>query len=278
MSIKNPQQDLYETIQFVREGKEEDSENPFAKKGKKGKNPFAKKGEDDEDDEDDDAEDDDEGKENPFAKKGKKSKKGKKDEDDEEDDQVDEKLNPQQRNLKRAAQIKTGGREHGGQAAVQKKAGGDKGSSSKVQGGKQSQFTGVRHDSSRGDKTGARRDRTRGTNPDAPTHDKGNQSERPDQTKDARKGGFGGAKSTTVQKYKQHKDSVERAKNQRATRMSGRSDPKEDRPRRELKRELDARKKSLTKPKTESFDDDDNAIIEEIKNRVLAVLDERNKE
>ena len=31
------------------------------------------------------------------------------------------------------------------------------------------------------------------------------------------------------------------------------------------------------KRKTESFDDD-NAIIEEIKNRVLAVLDERNKE
>ena len=173
----------------------------------------------------------------------------------EEFDQVDEKLNPQQRNLKRAAQIKTGGREHGGQAAVQKKAGGDKGSSSKVQGGKQSQFTGVRHDSSRGDKTGARRDRTRGTNPEAPTHDKGNQSERPDQTKDARKGGFGGAKSTTVQKFKQHKASVERAKNTRDHTPKG--VPKEDRARRELKRELDARKKSLTKPKTESFDDVD---------------------
>ena len=208
MSIKNPQQDLYETIQHVHE-----------------------------------------------------------------DGDLDEKLNPQQRNMKRAAQIKTGGREHGGQAAIQKKAGGAKGSSSKVQGGKQSQFTGVRHDSSRGDKTGARRDRTRGTNPEAPTHDKGNQSERPDQTKDARKGGFGGAKSTTVQKYKQHKDSVERAKNTRDHTPKG--IPKEDRARRELKRELDARKKSLTKPKTESFDDDDNAIIEEIKNRVLAVLGER---
>lgn len=76
MSIKNPQQDLYETIQFVREGK-------------KGKNPFAKKGEDDEDDtEDDDADDDAEGKENPFAKKGKKSKKGKKDDDEDVDESV----------------------------------------------------------------------------------------------------------------------------------------------------------------------------------------------
>ena len=75
MSIKKPQQDLYEAIQFVREGK-------------KGKNPFAKKGEDDEDDtEDDDTEDDDEGKENPFAKKGKKSKKSKKDDDDEDVDE-----------------------------------------------------------------------------------------------------------------------------------------------------------------------------------------------
>ena len=47
MSIKNPEQDLYETIQFVREGKEEDSENPFAKKGKKSKK--SKKDDDDED-------------------------------------------------------------------------------------------------------------------------------------------------------------------------------------------------------------------------------------
>ena len=151
MSIKNPQQDLYETIQFVREGKEEDSENPFAKKGKKGKNPFAKKG-DDEDDEDDDAEDDDEGKENPFAKKGKKSKKGKKDDDKEEVDEV--------------AAI-------AGKIAV-------------------------------------------------------------------------GAASHVVGKI--------------------------------ASKALEARKrKKAAQPKTESFDDD-NAIIEEIKNRVLAVLDERNKE
>ena len=217
MSIKNPQQDLYETIQFVREGKEEDSENPFAKKGKKGKNPFAKKG-DDEDDEDDDAEDDDEGKENPFAKKGKKSKKGKK--DDEED--IDEKLNPQQRNMKRAAQIKTGGRVAGGQAAIQKKAGGDKGSSKTV--------SGTRYLRPR---QGGGEHMTKGTTGDL---------------------------------------EAKRHGKQLAVRGAGGKDDSN------TKRDQERLKQKLLAKRNESFDDDDNAIIEEIKNRVLAVLDERNKE
>ena len=51
-------------------------------------------------------------------------------------------MTPQQRNLKRAAQIKTGGRDAGGTPAIQKKAGGDKGSSKARRS--------VRHDSGEG--------------------------------------------------------------------------------------------------------------------------------
>ena len=161
MSIKNPQQDLYETIQFVREGKEED-------------------------------------------------------------DQVDEKLNPQQRNMKRAAQIKTGGRVAGGQAAIQKKAGGDKGSSK------------------------ARR---------------GTRYLRPQQG-----GGEHMTKGTTGELE------AKRHGKQLAARGAGGKDDSN------TKQDQERLKQKLRAKRTESFDGDDNAIIEEIKNRVLAVLDERNKE
>jgi len=228
MSIKNPQQDLYETIQFVREGKEEDSENPFAKKGKKGKNPFAKKGEDDEDDEDDDAEDDDEGKENPFAKKGKKSKKGKKDEDADEDE-VDEGIatgigrgigTVARKTVSTAARIAT--------KPVRVTGNLVKGVAQGVVPKKKPAINQVRKESvaSVGGKIAV------GIAKDVATH---------------------AALGAATAGAKKAMDARNRKKGTQAGTGS--------RP-----------------PTTESFDDDDNAIIEEIKNRVLAVLDERNKE
>ena len=232
MSIKNPQQDLYETIQFVREGKEEDSENPFAKKGKKGKNPFAKKG-DDEDDEDD--EDDDEGKENPFAKKGKKSKKGKKDEDDEEGDQVDEKYTEDQRRKREQSRRNPGdvdGKHNTGRGTEDGYSG--HGGSQVGTGGlrKHGGYAAVR--STEGPKS---------------------------KTNSQRRGGVTGSASMTG------------ADNQEKKVKGEKEEPDVTGIRRSrLKQRL------KDKRKTESFDDDDNAIIEEIKNRVLAVLDEGYKE
>ena len=157
MSIKNPQQDLYETIQHVHE-----------------------------------------------------------------DGDLDEKLNPQQRNMKRAAQIKTGGRVAGGQAAIQKKAGGDKGSSKTV--------SGTRYLRPR---QGGGEHMTKGTTGDL---------------------------------------EAKRHGKQLAVRGAGGKDDSN------TKRDQERLKQKLLAKRNESFDDDDNAIIEEIKNRVLAVLDERNKE
>jgi hypothetical protein len=231
MSIKNPQQDLYETIQRVHEevglsGKTKSTSDILkitrAAKGdggarRKNLSPESQKY----------LRDNPHNSHHIFDPKGNPRRGTTK----EEVDQVDEKLTPQQRNLKRAAQIKTGGRDHGGTPAIQKKAGGDKGSSKARRS--------VRHRSGEGGHQNRHEPGNRLTEPGVGRRGQYTTSTRSDlghgKNRVSSIGDIHG-KRTKTQKY------------------------------------IDKNPNSV---KSESFDDDDNAIIEEIKNRVLAVLGER---